>query len=65
MISTSKTIKEVALAYGVGPETLRNWLIQYRETHGANEEAELALTERSRLKKLNVSFRTYRSRRHS
>ena len=35
VISTSKTIKEVALAYGVGPETLRNWLIKYRETQSA------------------------------
>ena len=25
VISTSKTIKEVAVAYDVGPETLRNW----------------------------------------
>ena len=27
VISTSKPIREVAEAYGVGPETLRNWLI--------------------------------------
>ncbi|MGA1827501.1 transposase, partial [Microbacterium sp.] len=27
VISTSKTIKDVAVAYGVGPETLRTWLI--------------------------------------
>ncbi len=26
VISTSKLIKDVATAYGVGPETLRNWL---------------------------------------
>jgi transposase-like protein len=26
VISTSKPIKEFADAYGVGPETLRNWL---------------------------------------
>jgi hypothetical protein len=30
VISTSKTIKDVAVAYGVGPETLRTWLIKYR-----------------------------------
>jgi len=51
VISTSKTIKEVALAYGVGPETLRNWLIKYRVANGATE-AELTLTERARLKEL-------------
>lgn len=34
VISTSKPIKDVATAYGVGPETLRNWLIKYREANG-------------------------------
>ena len=28
VISTSKPIKGVATAYGVGPETLRNWFIK-------------------------------------
>lgn len=51
VISTSKTIKEVAVAYGVGPETLRNWLNKYREVNGGTE-AELTLTERARLKEL-------------
>ena len=51
VISTSKTIKEVAVAYDVGPETLRNWLIKYREAHGGTE-TELTLTERARLKEL-------------
>jgi transposase len=51
VISTSKTIKEVAVAYDVGPETLRNWLIKYRESHGGTE-TELTLTERARLKEL-------------
>ena len=51
VISTSKTIKEVALAYGVGPETLRNWLIKYRDSHGATE-AELSVPDRARLKEL-------------
>jgi transposase len=51
VISTSKTIKDVAVAYGVGPETLRNWLNKYREANGATE-AELTLTERARLREL-------------
>ena len=51
VIATSKTIKEVAVAYGVGPETLRNWLNKYREANGGTE-AELTLTERARLKEL-------------
>ncbi len=51
VISTSKPIKEVALAYGVGPETLRNWLIKYREANGGTE-SEVTVTERARLKEL-------------
>ncbi len=51
VISTSKTIKDVAVAYGVGPETLRKWLIKYREANGGMEP-ELTLTERARLKEL-------------
>ena len=49
--STSKSIKEVAVAYGVGPETLRNWLNQYRDAHGGTE-TELTVSERARLKEL-------------
>lgn len=51
VVSTSKPIREVAEAYGVGPETLRNWLIKYRDTHGGTE-TELTVTERARLKEL-------------
>ena len=39
------------VAYGVGPETLRNWLNKYRETHGGTE-TEVTLDERARLKEL-------------
>jgi len=51
VITTSKTIKDVAVAYGVGPETLRNWVNKYRETHGGTE-TEVTLDERARLKEL-------------
>ena len=51
MISTLKPIREVAEDYGVGPETLRNWLIKYRDAHGGTE-TELTVTERARLKEL-------------
>lgn len=51
VINTSKPIVEVAKAYGVGPESLRRWLIKYRETHGGTEE-DLSLPERARLKEL-------------
>ena len=51
VIFTSKSINDVAVAYGVGPETLRNWLIKYREANGGTE-AEFTVTERARLKEL-------------
>lgn len=49
MISTSRLTKDVANAYGVGAETLRKWLIKYREEHGGTEE-ERTVSERARLK---------------
>lgn len=51
VISTSKPIKDVAVAYGVGTETLRNWLNKYRAANGGTE-TELTLDERARLKEL-------------
>ena len=33
VINTSKPIKDVADAYGVGPETVRNWLIKHHPVH--------------------------------
>ena len=60
VISTSKPIREVAEAHGVGPETLRNWLIKYRDANGGTE-ADLTLTERARSKELereNQDLRT-------
>ena len=51
VIATSKPIREVAEAYGVGTETLRKWLNKYRHTHGGTE-TELTVSERARLKEL-------------
>jgi transposase len=51
VINTSKPIKDVATSYGVGPETLRNWLNKYREANGGTE-TELTLPARARLKEL-------------
>ena len=61
VISTSKSIKDVAVAYGVGPETLRNWLIKYREANGGTE-TELTVTERARLKELERENQDLRAR---
>lgn len=51
VISTSRPIREVAESYGVGPETLRVWLVRYRDANGGTGE-DLTLTERARLKQL-------------
>ena len=49
VISASKPIRDVAQSYGVGPETLRDWLIKYRDANGGTKE-DLTLTKRARLK---------------
>jgi transposase len=51
VINTSRPIKDVATAYGVGPETLRNWLVKYREANGGTE-TDLTVPERARMKEL-------------
>ncbi len=60
VITTSKPIKEVATAYGVGPETLRSWLTKYRQTHGGTE-TELSVPERARLKELEREVQELRA----
>jgi transposase len=60
VIATSKPIKDVANAYGVGPETLRNWLIKYREANGGTGQ-ELTLTERARLKAVEREVQEFRA----
>ena len=50
VVPTSKTIKSVADSYGVGAETLRNWLKSYRQEHGTTgTEVPLTGSERARL----------------
>jgi transposase len=60
VISTSKPIKDVATAHGVGPETLRNWLVKYREANGGTE-ADLTVPERARLKELEREVQELRA----
>lgn len=60
VISASKPIKDVAVAYGVGPETLRNWLNKYREANGGTE-TELTVSERVRLKELEREIQELRA----
>lgn len=49
VIDSSRPVKDVATAYGVGAETLRRWVIKYREAH---ESSSLNVTDRARLKEL-------------
>lgn len=51
VIDSSKPVKTVATEYGVGVETLRNWLKKYKQAHGAAEK-DLNVSERARLKEL-------------
>lgn len=60
VINTSRPIKDVATAYGVGPETLRNWLVKYREANGGTE-ADLPVSERARLKELEREVQELRA----
>lgn len=51
VIDTSKPVVDVAKAYGIGAETLRRWVMKYRESHGGTE-SDLTVSERARLKEL-------------
>lgn len=53
VISQQKTIRSVADAYGIGAETLRNWVKKYKAAHGEDEaQAPLSGSERARLAEL-------------
>lgn len=51
VVDSSKPIVEVAKAYGIGAETLRRWVLKYREVRGGTE-TEVTVSERARLKEL-------------
>lgn len=53
VVSQSKTIASVAQAYGIGTETLRNWVKKYRAVRGQDEaDQPLSGSERARLAEL-------------
>jgi transposase len=60
VINTCKSIKDVASAFGVGPEALRNWLGKFRAAHGGTD-TELTGSERARLKELERENRELRA----
>ena len=51
VIASSKPIKDVAASYGVGAETLRNWLAKYRADNPVTERP-VSGSERERLREL-------------
>ena len=51
VVENSRPIAEVARELGVGETTLGNWVKKYREAH-AEDEPELELSERARLREL-------------
>ena len=51
--STSKLFREVSKSFGLGPETLRNWLRKYLDASGGTE-VDLTRTERPILAMRNL-----------
>lgn len=56
VIESSRTIADVAKEYGIGAETLRNWVNKHRREH-AGEEPELSEPERQELARLRKEIR--------
>lgn len=59
VIDESRTIASVAREYGVGSETLRNWVRKYRAEH-AGDEPEVSGAERQELERLRRENRELR-----
>lgn len=51
VVENSRPIAQVARELGVGETTLGNWVKKYRQAH-ADDEPELELSERARLREL-------------
>ncbi|MCZ4516578.1 transposase [Streptomyces sp. ActVer] len=51
-LRSSKTISEVARDLELNPETLRGWVKKYQKQQEPTPDAELTVSERSRLKEL-------------
>lgn len=59
VIDNSRTIASVAREYGLGAETLRNWVRRYRIEH-AGEEPAMSEPERAELDRLRRENRELR-----
>jgi transposase len=59
VIEESRPVAEVAREISVNEQTLRNWVGAYRKAH-AGEEPPLSVSERARLRELEVEVRELR-----
>lgn len=59
VIEESRPVAEVAREISVNEQTLRNWVGAYRKAH-VGEEPPLTISERARLRELEVEVRELR-----
>ena len=57
VLETSRPIAHVARELGLNEGTLGNWVNRYRKEHGPEEEPELNINERARLRELEAENR--------
>ena len=62
VIEGSRTVADVAREFGVGPETLRNWVKAYRREH-PEAISEASESERAELERLRKEIRELRAER--
>jgi transposase len=62
VVETTRSVTSVARELSLNPQTLRNWVNDYRKTH-ATEEPSLSVSERSRLRELEKEVRELRLER--
>ncbi len=62
VIDSSRTVADVAREFGVGPETLRNWVNAYRRAH-PEVMATISEPERAELERLRKEVRELRQER--
>jgi len=59
VVETTRPVASVARELQLNPQTLRNWVNDYRKTH-TTEEPALTVSERARLRELEKEVRELR-----
>lgn len=62
VVETTRSVASVARELKLNPQTLRNWVNDYRTAHAA-EEPSLSVSERARLRELEKEVRELRLER--